>query len=227
MRLRGFLFTKCVRPSQSDSPTYIRVQQHLKSCPEIGWSLVTSCANTGLDIRHGWDPARDCGTYDSGLTIRDSKIGWGRGGTPVRDIVRGGEWWGRPWRRSPRDGEVNISNYSTKQMEIQINYCVFSYSTTNKMNLLSRIIYSCKTLYVFRTVFLCPSSGVQNYVYSNGICQTAAAIGDEMELHSISSPIAAGSSSYLTYTVDVYAVLSSWWWTERPSETCRAIYKNK
>jgi len=25
----------------------------------------------------------------------------------------------------------------------------------------------------------------------------------------------------------VYAVLSSWCWTERPSETCRAFYKNK
>ena len=33
--------------------------------------------------------------------------------------------------------------------------CVFlcSYSTTNKMHLLSQIIYSCKTLYMFRTVF--------------------------------------------------------------------------
>jgi len=27
--------------------------------------------------------------------------------------------------------------------------------------------------------------------------------------------------------VAVCAVLSSWWWTERPSETCRAFYKNK
>jgi len=31
----------------------------------------------------------------------------------------------------------------------------------------------------------------------------------------------------LTYTVVVYAVLSSWWWAERPSETCRTFYKNK
>jgi len=45
--------------------------------------------------------------------------------------------------------------------------------------------------------------------------------------HLISSPIAAGSSSCLTYTVAVYAVLSSWWWTERPFETCRAFYMNK
>ena len=54
-----------------------------------------------------------------------------------------------------------------------------------------------------------------------------AAIGDEVELRSTSSPIAAGSSSCLTYTVAVYAVLSSWRWTERPPETCRAFYKNK
>ena len=33
-----------------------------------------------------------------------------------------------------------------------------------------------------------------------------AAIGDEMELRSMSSPIAAGSSSCLTYTFAVYAV---------------------
>ena len=56
-----------------------------------------------------------------------------------------------------------------------------------------------------------PSSGAQNCVYSNGICQTAA----------------AGSSSCLTYIVAVYAVLSSWWWTEKPPETCTAFYKNK
>jgi len=54
----------------------------------------------------------------------------------------------------------------------------------------------------------CPSSGAENCVYSNGICQTAAAIGDEME-SSISSPITAGSSSCLIYTIAVYAVLSS------------------
>jgi len=72
---------------------------------------------------------------------------------------------------------------------------------------------------MFRTVFL--SSGAQNCVYSNGIRQTAAAIGDEMERISISSPIAAGTSSPLTYTIAVYAVLSSWWWTKRASETCR------
>jgi len=31
---------------------------------------------------------------------------------------------------------------------------IYSYSTTNKMHLLSQIIYSCKMLYIFWTVFL-------------------------------------------------------------------------
>jgi len=42
------------------------------------------------------------------------------------------------------------------------------------MHLLSQIICSCKTFYMFRRFFR-PSSGAQNCVYSNGICQTAAA----------------------------------------------------
>jgi len=29
------------------------------------------------------------------------------------------------------------------------------------------------------------------------------------------------------YINGICAVLSSWWWTERPSETCRMFYKNK
>ena len=68
-----------------------------------------------------------------------------------------------------------------------------------------------------------PSSGAQNCVYSNGICQTAAATccyrgWDETAFHLIVA---------VWHIVAVYAVLISWWWTERPSETCRAFYKNK
>jgi len=47
----------------------------------------------------------------------------------------------------------------------------YSYSTTNKMLLLSQIIYTCKTLYMFRSFR--PSSGAQNCVYSNGVCQNS------------------------------------------------------
>jgi hypothetical protein len=109
------------------------------------------------------------------------------------------------------------------------------------MHLLSQIIYSCKTLYMFRKVFpsIIRSSKlrIQQRYMSNSCCYLIPM--DDMELSSISypiagtprssnsSPIVAGSSSCLTYTVAVYAVLSSWWWTEKPSETCRAFYENK
>jgi hypothetical protein len=73
---------------------------------------------------------------------------------------------------------------------IFIDLCIviYSYSTTNKMHLLSQIIYSCKTLYMFRTVFplFIKSSKlrIQQRYMSNSCC-------------------------YLPYTVAVYAVLSS------------------
>jgi len=52
-------------------------------------------------------------------------------------------------------------------------YLKDAYSTTKKMQLLSQIIYSCKTLYMFRSFR--PLSGAQICVHSNGICKTAAA----------------------------------------------------
>ena len=78
------------------------------------------------------------------------------------------------------------------------------------MYLLSHIVYSCKTLNVFRTVFpsIIKSSKLrlqQRYMLNSCCC----------------------SSSYFKYTVVVYAVLSSWWWTERQSEICTAFCKNK
>jgi hypothetical protein len=41
-------------------------------------------------------------------------------------------------------------------MPVNIHTCIviYSYSTTNKMHLLSQIIYSCKTLYMFWAAFL-------------------------------------------------------------------------
>jgi len=61
---------------------------------------------------------------------------------------------------------------------------IYSYSTTNKMHLLSQIIYSCKTLYMFRTVFSSVIRStklrVQQRYTSNSCCyllqQVAAAV---------------------------------------------------
>jgi hypothetical protein len=105
---------------------------------------------------------------------------------------------------------------------------IYSYSTTNNMHLLPQIIYSCKMLYMFLMVFpsIIRSSilRIQQCIMSNSCCYQLLS---GMRWNSILSPIAGGSISCLTYTVAVYAVLSSWWWMERPSETCRAFYKNK
>jgi hypothetical protein len=67
-------------------------------------------------------------------------------------------------------------------------------------------IYFCKTLYMFRTVFpsIIKSSKllIQQRYMSSSCCYLLLS-------GMILSPIAAGSSSCLTYTIAVYAVLSS------------------
>ena len=69
-----------------------------------------------------------------------------------------------------------------------------------------------------------PLSGAENCVYSNGICRTAAAN------HTCCYRGWDGTSlapAVWHIPLRLYAVFSSWWWTERPSETCRAFCKNK
>jgi hypothetical protein len=104
-------------------------------------------------------------------------------------------------------------------LALVLKFVIRLYSTTNKTRILSQIIYSCKTLYMFRAVFppIIRSSKlrIQQRFMSNSWFRGWV------------PPIAAGSSSCLTYTVAVYAVLSSYWWAERPPETCREFYKNK
>jgi hypothetical protein len=87
---------------------------------------------------------------------------------------------------------------------------IYSYRTTNKMHLFLKLFVLVKHSTCFRRSF-CPSSGAQDCTYS--CCyllleqQVAAAVWH--------MPVA------------VCTVMSSWWWTERPSETCRVFYKNK
>jgi len=85
---------------------------------------------------------------------------------------------------------------------------LYSYSTTNKMHLFTQTIYSCKMLSMFRTFFLSiiRSSKVRiQQRYTSNICCYLLLSG----MSSISSPVAAGSSSYMTYPVAVYTVLNS------------------
>jgi hypothetical protein len=115
---------------------------------------------------------------------------------------------------------MKLYSFSMYSVMVEVNLIfiipcivIYSYCTTNKTHLLSQIIYSCKTFYMFRTVF--PSIirslklRIQQRYLSNKRCHLLLA---EMKWNSFR--IAADSSTCLTYTVAVYAFLSSWWWTE-------------
>jgi hypothetical protein len=87
---------------------------------------------------------------------------------------------------------------------------VYFYSKTNRMHSISNLFYFGTTLYMFRTVS--PSIirslrlYIQHHVY---VIQQAA-----------TEPVWHIPDAVCT-------VLDSWWWTERPSETCRALFQNK
>jgi hypothetical protein len=71
-----------------------------------------------------------------------------------------------------------------------------SYNTTNKMHLLSQIIYSCKTLYMFRTVFpfIIRSSKLriqQPYVPPTEFCKALQAVRN---LQNLSASLTLGTS---------------------------------
>jgi len=86
----------------------------------------------------------------------------------------------------------------------------------------SNLFYFGMTLYVFRTVF--PSIIRSSRLYIRGtatrICQTDTAV-----LQVPASKQTAVSAWQMPVTV--CTVLNSWWWTRRPSETCRMSFKNK
>ena len=73
---------------------------------------------------------------------------------------------------------------------------IYSYSTTNKMHLLSQFIHSCKMLYVFWTVFpsIIRSSKlhIQQRYMSNSCCYLLLS-GMRWNCSSVSSPIAAAA----------------------------------
>ena len=113
------------------------------------------------------------------------------------------------------------------QENIHVNYF---YSKTNQMHNISNLFYFGTTLYMFRTVS--PSiirslrGYIQHQVYVIQVLWPLAS-GKEMERSSISFPLASSHRTCMTYTDTVCTVLDSWWWTERPSETCTMLFQNK
>jgi len=87
---------------------------------------------------------------------------------------------------------------------------MYSYSTTNKMHLLCQIVHSSKTLYMFRTAFssIIRSSKlrIQQRYMSNSCCYLLLS---GMRWNCMEFYLIPDSSSFLTYTVAAYGVLSS------------------
>jgi hypothetical protein len=87
-----------------------------------------------------------------------------------------------------------------------------------------------RCIYFYKLFCICSgSSSAHHQKYKTvhtalGIVRTIllpAAIVDEIELRSISSTIAASSSIGLTIPNAVRRILCSWWWAEKPPETCK------
>jgi hypothetical protein len=81
-----------------------------------------------------------------------------RGGSGGRGNVgcwaRSGVEWRQTRYETPNSQPHVHSEYVMTLIFIGPRTVIYCYSTTNKMqHLLSQIVYSCKTLYVFRTVF--------------------------------------------------------------------------
>jgi len=70
---------------------------------------------------------------------------------------------------------------------------------------------------MFRTVFR-PSSGVQDCTYSNRYMSNRYC-------YLLASKQTTVSVWHVL--IAICTVLNSWWWTERPSETCRLLCQNK
>jgi len=92
---------------------------------------------------------------------------------------------------------LRIFRKSVQIIQVSLTY---SYSTTNNMHLLPQIIYSCKTFYMFRTVFpsIIRSSKLrkQQRYKSNRSCYLLIS-GMRWNARSISSPIAAAAVWYI------------------------------
>jgi len=91
-----------------------------------------------------------------------------------------------------------------------MNFC----SKTNQMHSISNLFYFGTTLYRFRAVFPSIIRSLRLYI------QHQVYVIEVLWLQAATEP--------LWHIPDaVCTALDSWWWTERPSETCRVLFQNK
>ena len=128
---------------------------------------------------------------------------------------------------------------------------IYSYSTTNKMHLFLKLFILVKRSPCFGWSFG-PSSGAKNCTYGNRHMSNSKSWeahnpsnssifffdAVNSELISWISSLPSDKTSFAKLVIcpvsverhthiAACSVLSFWWWTERPSETWRAFYKNK
>jgi len=110
------------------------------------------------------------------------------------------------------------------QNTVTLKCVLFVFSEYNQQDaIFLKFIYFCKTLYTFHTVF--PSIigntklHMQRQAFVRLLLLSAASL-DGME-----HPIQAVTVWQMPDAA--CAVLCSWWWMEKPSEMCRASYRNK
>ena len=92
--------------------------------------------------------------------------------------------------------------------------CSSFYSKTNQIHQCIKFIYFRMTLYMFRMVSPTIIRSSRLYIHKQAFVTQIL----------LSGRLQADSSICL---VAVCTVLNSWWWSERPSETCRVSFQNK
>ena len=90
----------------------------------------------------------------------------------------------------------------------------------------SNLFYFWMTLYMFRTIFPSIISSSILYIQQQAFVKQLLVRGYEMEFHLV--PYSKQTAvSVWQMPLAVCTVLYCWWWTERPSETCRVSFQNK
>ena len=74
---------------------------------------------------------------------------------------------------------------------------------------------------------LCPSSGVIHCTHCNGIRHTNLLTACKQNQDGILILFVSSQQTCMTYTIAVFTVKNSWWWTDELSETCRISFQNK
>ena len=124
---------------------------------------------------------------------------------------------------------INLNQYFNSVLGLTfVGPCIviYFYSKTNQMNNIWNLFYFGTTLYMFRTVFPSIIRSLRLYIQHHTIqVLWLFASGNEMEHLVTASKQPAEPVWHIPDAV--CTVSDSWWWTERPSETCIVLLQNK